>query len=225
MEKAKKIILSVVVLIIALIGIFLYVNAKHEATPVNENINADANLTASPTPSPTPTPTPIVGQTYTSDKGKFSFVYPTGKFIPNTLTLSMPFGQRNVMNAEFSVKHEINTEYCALSGKCQPTTVDMSFGAVVIDQTLQTIKSENPNFELTKVKHGNIITEEYAEGAEGEGINYYFIPLSGGKTLMMFERNINEQVVTKYQAVPEFIKFADQQKIMNDIISSLKITQ
>lgn len=70
-----------------------------------------------------------------------------------------------------------------------------------------------------------MVTQEYSEGAEGEGMAYYFFELPNGKTLILYQRNISENVVTKYQSVPEFIQIEEQMKIMDRILASFKVNQ
>jgi hypothetical protein len=226
MENSKKILIVVGIMLVAAIVLFLVVTSDNIGTNTNGNLNVNAEPTPTTIPTVTPTPTTAIkGEVYTDSENKFSFAYPSGKFTTYQSAVSLPFGKRELVNPVTAYKHEIKTEYCAPSGVCQPTTIDMSFGAAVLPQTLLAIKSENPAFNLTKIKYGEVMAEEYAEGAEGEGMAYYFFQLPNGKTLMLYQRNISEKVLTKYQNVPEFMKIDEQVKTMKDIIASLKFTQ
>lgn len=220
--------------IIAIIAVFVLLysifntSKTAEAPLINANINEQAQTTPTPsvTPTPSPTPEPITNaKTYTDPVNNYSFSYPQDTFKPFVIAVSVPFGKREVVSTTTSFKHEINTEYCAPSGVCQPTTVDMSFGAAVLQQSLETIKKENPEFKLLTVQRQSIKTQEYSEGAEGEGMAYYFFPLTNGKTLMMYQRNISEKILTKYQSVPEFLKIDEQMRIMDSILASIQISK
>ncbi len=140
MENSKKILITAGIVLLLIIGIFLY-------KTTNDNLNSDdpalnSNLTINPTPTAqvSPSPQPIsVGKLYADTQNNFSFNYPEEIFKPQAIKVSLPFGSREQVTP-LAFKHEINTEYCALSGKCQPTTIDMSFGAVVLPQSLESIK-------------------------------------------------------------------------------------
>lgn len=221
MNNKKYLIYAVIFLAVAA-GIFIYVTQRGDTTPEITNTNE----VVEPTPVPTPTPTPEAitnAKIFTDAENGYSFSYPQDLYKPYGISISLPYGDRSLLAPRASFKHEINVEYCALSGQCQPTTIDMSFGAVVVPDSLNKILADHPEFKLMEVQRATMKTLEYSEGAEGEGMNYYFFSLPNGKTLILYQRNISEQVVTKYQTVPEFMKFEDQMKTMDKILASLKI--
>jgi hypothetical protein len=227
METSKKpLLIAGAAIAVAIIAFFVLTQSDNNDGGKISNLNANTSQSPTPIPTPTPTPTPVEEREVFNDSAnKYSFSYPKGIFIPFKTTVSLPYGRRVLVNANAAFKHEINVEYCNLAGNCLPKTIDMSFGAVVIPKTLQSIKSDNPDFILSKARTGESAAEVYGESAEGEGMYYYFFQLPDNKTLVMYQRNINETIVTRYQKEPTFLKFAEQQRIMDSIIASLKISQ
>ena len=80
-----------------------------------------------------------------------------------------------------------------------------------------------PDLEFVGHLYGNTPSWEYTEGAEGEGIVYTFIP-HNNKLLILYRTFIDENVITNYKNVKNFITYAKQAEIMTEIIESIKFT-
>lgn len=163
--------------------------------------------------------------TYSNPKYKFSFIYPKtlkSGFQDFTYIPTTKGNERIILEKQFI--HEIDVEYCSLSGECRPTTQDFSVGVSVIPTSLTALRTRVVT-PLTTQTYGKITAYTMSQGAEGEGINYYFISLNANSTLMLDQRYIDESTLISYQSAKNFISYQQQNQIMKDIISSLTFTK
>lgn len=173
-------------------------------------------------------------KTYNSSKYGLSFSYPSfllaeqyeptaGIFVPYNDVDGVDAGPTQI-EADFS--YILNVEYCAPSGDCAPSTENMNFGFSAIDEPIESIRAKSKNTtELTRKTFGKNVFYEAQQGAEGEGIFYYFIPLDKETTLMFYRTYLDENILIAYKDTPNFISYAKQGQIMNDILSSLTFTK
>ncbi len=183
-------------------------NTNTSVQPANTNSNtSQANL-----------------NTYTNSKYKFSFQYPKTLKTGREDFTYVPSGTGQRVALETQLIHEIDTEYCALSGECRPTTQDFGVGVAVIPSSLANIAKsiEQP---LLAQKIGNYTFSTVTQGVEGEGINYYFVALNGNTTLMFDQRFIDENTLIGYKNAEGFITFSKQNELMRSILSTLTITK
>jgi hypothetical protein len=131
--------------------------------------------------------------------------------------------------AEIELAHIINTKHCALSGVCTPTTTNMKFGVIVFPKdiypTLVSLKKTSIGSELTNKTYGSNKAYILSQGVEGEGINYYFIENPNGGLLMVYYQYINENVLSEYKNVKDFIPYATQNRIVENVVASIKFTK
>jgi hypothetical protein len=156
----------------------------------------------------------------------FEFQYPTNLFTAEYGNdIFLPYRNDNsTAISEVVLNHTIPVEHCALSGQCTPTTTDLKVGATVLKDTLATIKNSSIGNQLIPQTYGTTKALVLAQGVEGEGIEYYFIEMPNGKVLMMYYQYINENVVQNYKKAKDFIPYAKQTRIAEDIIKSIKFT-
>lgn len=216
--------LVLVVLVAAFFGsVYLANKAKKHAQNTetqnsNENTNSPDSLEAT---SPSNRPGFRV---YTNLENNFSFEFPYNLTDAGDKIAYLPYVNTELKTL-VSFKHEIDVQYCGASGECRPTTTDFKFGAAIVDTPLTKIKAE-PGTKaeiLTLGENKDVLT--FSQGAEGEGIIYYFLSIAPGKTLMIYQYYIDENVLLNYKKVKEFMPFEKQKVTMREIISSLKKTK
>lgn len=152
----------------------------------------------------------------------YEFAYPTNTFKPEYAEdIALPYNSEAQAYGELSLYHEIPMQYCGASGECVPITIDMKVGAVALNDPIDTIKRSAIGTQLITKTFGKNTALVLAQGAEGEGINYYFIETPNKKVVMIYHRYINEQVVQNYKNQKDFIPYSEQIKIMENIIKSI----
>lgn len=159
---------------------------------------------------------------FTNSENGFSFEYPSNIFKLSQETRQTPL-KTSLDNITTNIlSHTINHEYCGLSGQCKPTTTDIELSWIVVDEKITQVKQKNPDLDYWSepIKENQFTFAEI--GAEGEGINYFFLELPNEKTLIFSHRYINEQLITSYQDVPDFIPYTKQNQIIIDILGSIK---
>jgi hypothetical protein len=169
-------------------------------------------------------------KTFVDPQGLYSFKYPSDILTFKTEFRPIPF-YTNAQQEETAIfSHTINAEYCNLAGNCKPTTTDLEISAIVVDVPLASLKKAklgdlDPTEDLvTNTEIPATYEVTFVEmGAEGEGINYYFISLNDKQTLVISKKYLNENILTSYQNNPDFIPFFEQGRIVINIIESLKI--
>ncbi len=119
----------------------------------------------------------------------------------------------------------IPVKYCALSGKCQPNTLNFSINIGDIDLTKGQLLNSDVGKSLTTEKIGSKTVYVYKIGAEGEGINFYFIEGPQNKMYGIAWKYINEQIISKYKTAPGFKSYQDQKTITENIIRSFKFNE
>ncbi len=172
--------------------------------------------------------TPASMRTFNRSKEGYSLQYPTNVFTPQYGSdVFLPYSNANATAiTAIELAHMVNTEYCALSGECTPTTTNMKFSiANLDDQSFAKLKKTKSGTEFVAQTYGTNKALVLAQGAEGEGAEYYFIENPNGGVLMMSYFYINENIVNKYKTVKGFIPYAQQTHIIEDIVKSIKFTK
>jgi hypothetical protein len=220
MKNLRTILITGIVLaVIIILAIIYMVIAKNPKTEPVTNISNSADTTntnANTAPEPTE-------NTYTNSEYNFTFTYPKNLKSGTQEFTFVPSGANERIELETQFIHEINSEYCAPSGDCKPTTQDFGFGVSVIPSSVADLQKriETP---MTSQRFGNVTAYTMNQGVEGEGINYYFVSLSNTSTLMFDQRYIDENTLIGYKNVKEFIPYRQQNDMMKTIISSLKLS-
>lgn len=216
--------LVLVVLIAAFFGSVYLANKAKESAKNRETQNVNQN-TNTPESLETTSPSTRSGfRVYTNLTNNFSFEYPENLLDAGDEFTYLPYVNTK-LTTEASFKHEVNVQYCAPSGECKPTTTDFKFGIAIVDTPLTKIKAE-PGTKaeiLTLGENKDVLT--YSQGAEGEGVVYYFLSIAPGKTLMLYQPYIDENVLVNYKKVKDFLPFTKQKETMKEIITSLKKTK
>lgn len=207
-------IISSIVAVVAIAALIYVVLSKNPTTEVTEQPNNTNTAEEQPRPD----------QTYTNAVNGFSFQYPNDLKVGDTESTYLPDGTNKEVLVESSLSHEINAEYCAPSGKCEPTTEDFHLNIVVIPSPLSDIQKSlgGSAVPLEHKQFGTTDAIALTMGVEGEGRNYYFIALPNNKTLMLEQAYIDENVLVNYKSELDFITFAKQNQITTDIINSLE---
>ena len=164
--------------------------------------------------------------TYIDKREGYEYQYPAfinNSFLENqSLQIAFDFGKDGATSMSQGFIKDIPIKYCAPSGKCTPTTrnFNITVGSIFISEQ-QLLKSEIGK-SLTKIKIEDYTIYLYKEGAEGEGIDYYFAvsPLPNLITVVA-HKYIDETVVRTYLTAKEFTPYREQKKIAVDIIKSL----
>lgn len=169
-------------------------------------------------------------KTFVDPQGLYSFKYPSDILTLKTEDKNLPFYNTEPKEPTSVLSHTINAEYCNLAGDCKPTTTDMEISFNVLDINIDKLK-ETKLADLSVTE--DTITNSaipvsyqvtYVEiGAEGEGINYYFISLNDKQTLGISHRYLNENILIGYQKNPDFIPFFEQGHILISVVESLQL--
>jgi len=166
--------------------------------------------------------TPIVKlKTYTDATNKYSFSY-SDKLAQTEADVNTPYTANPVPVTSQVFSHSIPVQHCNLKGDCVPTTTDFSLSATVVNSSVATISASPKMAGMTNVTFGKNTFKTLEQGVEGEGIVYYFISLPSGKTLMLSQKFINEEVLAGYKDAKDFIKKVDQDKMAAQILASLE---
>lgn len=169
-------------------------------------------------------PTDPSSKRYINTANGFSFIYPNNLKTGTEDFTYVPSGSEEKVALEAQFVHEIPVEYCAASGECRPTTQDFEFGVSIIESSLAKLRTRI-EIPMTTKKFGDVTAYIMNQGVEGEGINYYFVVLDSTRTLMFDQRYIDENILISYKTAKDFIPFAQQNKMMETIISSLTFTK
>jgi hypothetical protein len=164
--------------------------------------------------------------TYSNTQYGFTISYPKNLMVQAEQDIVLPFTNTQTKRPGVIFKHEVDKEYCDLSGlpeNCTPKTVNVSLSLTPLDMPLRDIAASRINEFLKASAFGATPALKMEQGAEGEGVNYYFMPLNDRQSLMAAWRYIDENTLIAYKDVPGFIKKEDQQKLFLDIAKTLKI--
>lgn len=205
-----------VVLVGLVIAFFISLTLKNKVEDKQSANQANQNAQTNNSESPK-------ADFYTSFKYGFTFNFENLKQFENiSYKLSVPNGTARLnLDAVTAYEHKIPVEYCSLKGDCIPTTTDMIFGAAVIESNIDDYAKRNPQLEpATNLTY----SYSYSEGAEGEGMNYYFIALNPKRTAVIFHKYIDETVNTKYKAETEFIPYTTQKQKIENLLKTFKST-
>lgn len=232
MKNLKALIIAGTIIAVAAIATMIYFVAFRDnsdsTTNTNWTVNDPSKHVEEP-PEETPKEqldqngnpkSPYGTSTYYS-KGGFSLDYPTDLFIQYKKERTFPGPLGSTMTTTLDeFKHEIPVQYCALSGNCVPTTIDMAFGAFKINDTFD--PKDFPDLNLKKKSFVDIQAWEGQQGAEGEGIVYVFIPSADGNQYTVIYRTyIDENIVLSYKKAKDFIPIKQQEEIFRKIVTSL----
>lgn len=164
--------------------------------------------------------------TYADEENLFTLKYPATLFKEVDSEQSFQFLDKSYQSV--SLVHEVNVEHCPLSGikeMCTPNTTDISISITKVPLKYDDVMkaAQKQTGEIQELNTTNFVVKYTEQGAEGEGKYYYFIKLNENNTLLLTRSYINQEVLLKYKDSPEFIKFGEQQKILEDIINSIKV--
>ncbi len=216
MNNLKNLVFVGLIIAVVAIAAIVYVvsnkvTSEEDQTIVNVNTNASGTSTN--------TPSEDNSNTYTNSKEKYSFTIPSILKDGEEDFIYLPDNKK--VTVDKSLVHEINTEYCAPSGECRPTTQDFSINAGVIASPLSEVKKAlGADAKTETIGAYSVVT--LSMGVEGEGINYYFIALPNNHTLMFAQRYIDEAINVKYKTVKDFMTLKQQNAMARQIISSVK---
>ncbi|MDQ3018918.1 MAG: hypothetical protein M3Q64_03545, partial [bacterium] len=184
---------------------------------VNTNIgNTNSSNNAAP---PTNTSTTDPEGHYTNKVNGYSFDYPKALFVEYQTTTTLPHDNSKV--SVDALKHELPMQYCAPSGQCRPTTINMSVGSTMINGPIEAIQKTDIGSQMIKKQLGDLTVYELEMGAEGEGIVYYYIPMPSNKILVIFRTFIDESTLISYKGANDFIPLAEQKRIFDQIVLTL----
>ncbi len=161
----------------------------------------------------------------------YSFTYPSYLSNENNdavNSIGLPFVINKNFYPEPGLSLTLPIKYCALSGKCQPSTVNLAIALGQIDLTEAQLLKTPISQSLIKSLVGGQTVYRYEEGAEGEGIIYNFVlnesngPKVSPKIFVVALRYIDETVNRAYADQTTFIPFGKQKQIVSNIIKSLE---
>ncbi len=169
--------------------------------------------------------------TYENLNKGYSFNYPSYLSSDNNEvvnSLGLPFSTDKIFTPEPGLSWVLPIKYCALSGQCQPNTLNYAIVLGQLDFTEAQLLKTPIAKSLTKLLVGDQTVYEYQEGAEGEGIIYQFVlnesagPQTSPKVFVVALKYLDETVNHAYDGEANFISFNTQKKIVTNIIKSLE---
>lgn len=122
--------------------------------------------------------------------------------------------------------HNIPVEHCGLAGlpkNCTATTTDLAISFYTVNRNFNDIFKELQGVygsDLPIVTINGHQGVSFEVGAEGEGTIYLVLPVNNAKTLFIGRSYINEGVVGLYRTAKDFIKYADQKALFDQIMST-----
>lgn len=161
---------------------------------------------------------------YTDTANAFTVQYPAD-FVQSTIEVPPPYTNSSITITSQSFSHTAAVQHCNMKGDCTPTTMDISMSFSVVNSSVNTISKSPKVGTLTDVTFGTNAFKTFNQGIEGEGIYYYFISLPNKKTLMVSRTYVSEAIIPNYQTAKDFIKTADQDKLAEQILTSLTFNQ
>lgn len=119
------------------------------------------------------------------------------------------------------IMHTLPIQYCALSGKCNPTTLNFAINVGYSGRTFKQLRTSSIWEGMQHKTIGEYNVYIYEIGAEGEGIIYYFADGPDNKIYVVALKYINEQVMPKYKTASGFTSFEEQKATAENIIKIL----
>lgn len=143
------------------------------------------------------------------------------------ITLPTQLGAESNHFADKEIFITLPVQYCALSGKCSPTTTNFAINFGPTGMTLKELQQSGLAKSLIKK---NLGSEEYGtdkiytyeEGAEGEGVIYNFLVSGDNKVYSVALKYLDEQVIPKYKTTKGFTSFTQQKAIFEDIVKNVR---
>lgn len=200
-------LLGIIILLLVGGGVYIYKNKKVEAPVVIDtdiqNENDDVlNL-----------------KTYTNTKLGYSFQY------PEKLSLSI---SDDVVNLSHSIPFENRDGGCDMMGDAELSKTLNDFG-LSIKIVAGKVK---PPYVDDIYSRGELNGELAYMGAEGCGVSDYYFPIAGDRTLIITKNEIQilspivtPEVRAKVLAVPGVISYEESKIIVDQILSSFKVTK
>ena len=155
--------------------------------------------------------------------------YPKTIFAREATELAGPFGNGQKYTGDLLV-HSIPVEHCGLSGlpeHCTPYTRDITIGFFIINEPLvnisqRLIKAYGEARKLSLVGREGVYV---SLGVEGEGIHYYFLPLSEKNSLMITRSYMDENILSGYKNISGFINLNEQEKLFEEVVGKPIISE
>jgi hypothetical protein len=175
--------------------------------------------------SPNGTSTKVTQKNF--DGGMFSFSYPSNFEVGNASGILL--GEEKQVRG-VKVSHNLPVANCGLSGlpeHCTPFTENPGISMYVVEAPYSKFESNLKKGDLKDlVREVTIAGKKGVSvnlGVEGEGQFFYYVPVDANRTLFITRSYIDDSNLISYAQNPDFIKLADQEKVFNEIVSTLKI--
>lgn len=204
----KNILIGVLVVVIVLLGGLFY-KANTAKAPVETDVTVGTEFT-----------------TYANEQFGFSVDYPADFEMVDDSVVIAPNYEERIPATSFVRK--IPIEYCDLSDLpegCKPYTENPKIVVSVVGGSVDGLVAEwtelfgAPNVVLD----GGRSFSMWSQGAEGEGMNYYFTELSADLTLLLAYRYLDENTLILYKEAPDFWSLDKQKEVFDQVLSSLKV--
>ena len=204
----KNILILVLVVVIGALGYLVWVSQAVAPSP-------DGIVDKSPSL-----------KTFTNEQFGFSLKYPADFELADDTVVIAPNYEERIPAKTFTRK--INKEYCDLSGLpegCTPYTRNPEITVAVVGGSVAGLITEWTELfgGPEQVKIGGREFALWTQGAEGEGMNYYFTALGPDLTLLLAYRYLDENTLILYKGFPGFWDLAKQKVVFEKVVSSLKV--
>jgi hypothetical protein len=163
---------------------------------------------------------------YQDLQANYQYEYPTdlSNDFGESLGLPLPYSLNSeaILAASPGIIKTLPIRYCGLSGECKPTTTNMSVAVGLINTPEEILRQSQIGPSLEKTTVGQMTVYSYSEGAEGEGINYYFvIDQKTKRVVVVAQRYLDENILFTYKNAKGFIPLEVQNQITSNIIKSI----
>ncbi len=155
--------------------------------------------------------------------------YPKMVFTREVTELAGPFGDGQKYTGNLLV-HSIPIQHCDLSGlpeHCTPYTRDITIGFFIINEPLINI-SQRLISEYGEARKLSLVGREgvyVTLGVEGEGVHYYFLPLTDKISLMITRSYIDENILSGYKNAVGFFTLQEQAILFEEVIGKPVISE
>jgi hypothetical protein len=217
-STAKLLIWLAVLIVIAFAARAWFIAKKRVPVPMGQATTTPVNLVGSSTQS--------TWSKLRDREGIFEVAYPRRLLKLSEKQVFIPPTGAEKAKA-LVLTHTIPVKHCGLSGlpeHCTASTTDFSLAFYTVNRSFNDIfKDLRKVFgDLPVVTVDGHQGVQFDQGVEGEGQVYLVLPVNDAKTMFIGRTYLNEQVLAGYQGVRDFIKFADQKILFDQIMGTFK---
>lgn len=192
MNKSYSTIILLIILLVALSGAVVYFISSKPQKTANTTTDQAQQSQEVQTPTSTPKSSGSNWRTYRNEEYGFKIQYPQDIFDLVKITKSLPPDYKvnydGVKLISLARASKLGKQECTYGGSgiisvCK-AELEGGIEFIPINNSIQNLTSTIKNSSKTTVVIGKKQSIKYSIGAEGEGADYYYIPLNSNRTLV-----------------------------------------